>query len=210
VSRPRILLADDHTLVLEAFTSLLEPEYEVVGTVLDGRELLVVAPKLKPDVIVLDISMPHLNGLDAANKLLSRLDVKLVFLTVNEDPDMVAEAFRIGAKGYLLKSSAATELFQAIQAVLEGKTYVTPLLTKNNTAFFIPGCTPLKNLSKLTVRQREVLQLLAEGNTMRKTAEILSVTPRTVAYHKYCMMEKLQINTNSELIQYAFKIDLVH
>ena len=210
MSRPRVLLADDHTLVLEAFTSLLEPEYEVVGTVLDGRELLAVAPKLKPDVIVLDISMPHLNGLDAASKLLSRLDVKLVFLTVNEDPDMVAEAFRIGAKGYLLKSSAASELFQAIQAVLEGKTYVTPLLTKNKTAFFIPGCTPLKNLSKLTVRQREVLQLLAEGNTMRKTAEILSVTPRTVAYHKYCMMEKLKINTNSELIQYAFKTDLVH
>jgi len=210
VSRPRVLLADDHTLVLEAFTSLLESEYEIVGAVLDGRELLAVAPKLQPDIIVLDISMPHLNGLDAASKLLSRLDVKLVFLTVNEDPDMVAEAFRIGAKGYLLKSSAASELFQAIQVVLEGGTYVTPVLTKNNTDFFIPGDTPLKKLSKLTVRQREVLQLLAEGNTMRKTAEILSVTPRTVAYHKYCIMGKLGINTNSELIQYAFKIDLVH
>ena len=209
MSRPRILLADDHTLVLEAFTSLLEPEYEVVGTVLDGRELLALAPKLQPDVIVLDIFMPNLNGLDAAAKLLNRLDVKLVFLTANEDPDMVAEAFRIGARAYLLKSSAPSELFQAIQAVLEGRTYVTPLLTRNDAAFG-RGYTAPKNLGKLTVRQREVLQLLAEGNTMKKTASILSVTTRTIAYHKYCMMEKLQIKTNSELIQYAIKIDLVH
>jgi DNA-binding NarL/FixJ family response regulator len=208
--RPRVLLADDHAILLEAFKQLLEPEYNVVGTVSDGRELLAAAPKLRPEVIVTDISMPNLNGLDACRKLRKALpEVKLVFLTVNEDPDLVAEAIRIGANGYLLKSSAASELFQAIKSVLNGGTYITPLVAEGMIGSLMGGTHGRGSIDKLTVRQREVLQLLAEGNTMKKTAGILSVTPRTVAFHKYRIMEELQIETNAELIQFAVKNGLV-
>lgn len=208
--RPRILLADDHAILLEAFKTLLEPEYEVVGTVTDGRELLTAAPKLRPEVIVTDISMPNLNGLDACRKLRKVLpDVKLVFLTVNEDPDLVAEAIRIGANGYLLKSSAASELFQAIKSVLSGGTYITPLVTEGMIGSLMGGTRGRGSIDKLTVRQREVLQLLAEGNTMKKVAAILNVTPRTVAFHKYRIMDELHIETNAELIQLAVKSGLV-
>lgn len=208
--RPRILLADDHAILLEAFKTLLEPEYEVVGTVSDGRELLAAAPKLQPDVIVTDISMPNLNGLDACRKLRKVLpEVKFVFLTVNEDPDLVAEAIRIGANGYLLKSSAASELFQAIKSVLSGGTYITPLVTKGMIGSLMGGSRGRGPIDKLTIRQREILQLLAEGNTMKKAAAILCVTPRTVAFHKYRIMEELQIDTNAELIQFAIKSGLI-
>lgn len=210
MKRPRILLADDHTILLEAFKTLLEPEYEVVGTVSDGRELLAAAPKLRPEVIVTDISMPNLNGLDACRKLRKILpEVKLIFLTVNEDPDLVAEAIRIGANGYLLKSSAASELFQAIKSVLNGGTYITPLVTEGMIGSLMGGTRGRGSIDKLTIRQREVLQLLAEGNTMKKAAAILNVTPRTVAFHKYRIMEELQIGTNAELIQFAVKSGLV-
>ena len=136
--RPRIFLADDHSLLLEAFSNLLEPKYEVVGTALDGREMLTKVSKLKPDVVLMDISMPNMNGFDAGEKLKKILpDVKLIFLTVNEDSDMVTEAFRIGANGYLLKSSAASELFQAIEAVMNSKNYVTPKITQGTMSFII-------------------------------------------------------------------------
>ena len=208
--RPRVLLADDHAILLEAFKKLLEPEYEVVGTVSDGRELLAAAPKLQPEVIVTDIAMPNLNGLDACRKLRKVLpEVKLVFLTVNEDPDLVAEAIRIGANGYLLKSSAASELFQAIKSVLSGGTYITPLVTKGMIGSLMGGSRGRGSIDKLTIRQREILQLLAEGNTMKKAAAILCVTPRTVAFHKYRIMEELQIDTNAELIQFAIKSGLI-
>lgn len=208
--RPKILLADDHAILLEAFQKLLEPEYDVVGTVADGRELLAAAPKLQPEVIVTDISMPNLNGLDACRKLRKILpEVKLIFLTVNEDPDLVAEAIRIGANGYLLKSSAASELFQAIKSVLNGGTYITPLVAGGMIGSLMGGARGRGSINKLTIRQREVLQLLAEGNTMKKTAVILNVTPRTVAFHKYRIMDELQIKTNAELIQFAVKSGLV-
>jgi len=208
--RPRILLADDHSLLLEAFSKLLEPKYDVVGTATDGRKMLAMVQKLKPDVVLLDIAMPNLNGFDAGEKLKKLLpEVKIVFLTVNEDPDMVTEAFRIGANGYLLKNSAASELFQALDAVLNSKTYVTPSLEAGMLNSFIKNPGGQKAHGNLTIRQREVLQLLAEGHTMKEVAASLNITPRTVAFHKYQIMEDLDIKTNSELIQYAIKHGLV-
>jgi DNA-binding NarL/FixJ family response regulator len=208
--RPRIFLADDHTLLLEAFSNLLESRYEIVGTASDGREMLSMVSKLKPDVVVLDIAMPNLNGFDAGEKLKKILpEIKLIFLTVNEDSDMVTEAFRIGANGYLLKSSAASELFQAIDAVLSGSNYVTPKIAKGMISAFIKNPDGHKAHGSLSLRQREVLQMLAEGNTMKQVASALNITPRTVAFHKYQIMEDLEIKTNSELIQYALKHGLV-
>lgn len=209
--RPRVLLADDHALLLDAFTKLLEPECEVVATVTDGRALLTAAAKHNPDVVVLDISMPLLNGLDAGRQLQKMMpELKLIFLTVNADPDIAAEAFRIGASGYLLKSSAASELFQAIREALQGRAYVTPLATLG----MVESLTrhrgePHKGIHTLTPRQREVCQLLAEGHTMKDTATLLHVTPRTVAFHKYEMMKRLGLKNNAELIQFAIKQGLV-
>ena len=210
MKRARILLADDHRLLLEAFENLLEPEFEVVGTATDGRALLVAARELKPDVIVLDIAMPLLNGLGAAQRLKQMMpEIKLIFLTVNEDPDFASEAFRIGASGYLLKNSAASELFQAIEAVLEGKAYVTPLITQGMIESFQYGHDRSEASVKLTPRQREVLQLLAEGRSMKEAANILDVSPRTVAFHKYRIMEGLQLKTNADLVQFAIKTGIV-
>lgn len=204
--RPRVFLADDHTLLLEAFRKLLEPKYDVVGTATDGRQMLSQVRKLQPDVVVLDISMPRLNGFDAGEKLKKILPrVKLLFLTQNEDPDMVAEAFRIGANGYLLKNSAASELFQAIDTVINRGNYVTPAIAEGMINSFIKSPDGKKLHGSLTFRQREVLQLLAEGNTMKQIASILNISARTVAFHKYQIMEDLEIKTNSELIQYAIK-----
>jgi DNA-binding NarL/FixJ family response regulator len=208
--RPRVFLADDHTLLVDAFSNLLESKYDVVGTASDGREMLSMVSKLKPDVVVVDIAMPNLNGFDAGEKLKKILpEIKLIFLTVNEDSDMVAEAFRIGANGYLLKSSAADELFQAIDAVLKGGKYVTPKIAKGMMDSFIKDPGGHKVHGSLSLRQREVLQLLAEGKTMKLVASTLNITPRTVAFHKYQIMEDLEIKTNSELIQYAIKHGLV-
>jgi DNA-binding NarL/FixJ family response regulator len=193
VTRPRVLLADDHRLLREAFARLLEPDCEVVGAVGDGRALLDAAPQLRPDVVVLDIAMPQLNGLDAARQLL------------NEDPEIAAEAFRIGASGYLLKNSAASELLQAIQEVTRGRSYVTPLVTRELVESFIHPRGSGAKPTELSPRQREVLQLLAEGHTMKEIATTLKITPRTVAFHKYSMMDLLGLKSNAELIQYAFQ-----
>lgn len=204
--RARIFLADDHSLLLDAFSKLLESKYEVVGTATDGRMMLKMVSKLKPDLVLMDIAMPNLNGFDAGEKLKKLLpEVKLVFLTVNEDPDMVTEAFRIGANGYLLKSSPAPELFQAIEDVLNSKNYVSPTLTQSMDDAFIKNPSGQKVHGELSLRQREVLQLLAEGKTMKQVAVVLNITPRTVAFHKYQIMETLDVKTNSELIQYAIK-----
>ena len=208
--RARIFLADDHTLLLDAFSNLLEPKYEVVGTATDGRKMLERVSKLAPDLVLMDIAMPKLNGIDAGEKLKKiQPDVKLVFLTVNEEPEMVAEAFRIGADGYLLKSSAASELFEAIEVVLNSKNYVSPKLAKNKAGALVRNPGVQKMHGELSLRQREVLQLLAEGHTMKKVAVILNITPRTVAFHKYQIMETLAVETNSELIQYAVKHGIV-
>jgi DNA-binding NarL/FixJ family response regulator len=207
---PRVLLADDHTLVLEAFEKLLEPDYTVVGAVSDGRALLAAAAELKPDVIVLDIAMPLLNGLDAARQLKKTMPaIKLIFLTMNEDPDLAREAFRLGASGYLLKISAASELSKAINEALSGRSYVTPHITQGMVESFIRRPGGDRDLPQLTPRQREVLQLLAEGRSMKEAADILNVTPRTVAFHKYRMMEQLQLKTNADLIQFAIREGIV-
>ena len=205
----RVVLADDHNLVREAFSILISNEVDVVGSASDGRELIKVVTETNPDIVVSDISMPNLNGLDAAIKLLKRdPDLKFIFLTVSDDPELVAEVFRVGAKGFLLKSSAATELVQAIQAVASGATYVTPLVTGSMIGSLMAG-DRADMADKLTVRQREILQLLAEGNTMKSTAEILCLTPRTVAFHKYRIMERLGIENSAQLVRFAVKNGLV-
>lgn len=207
---PRVMLADDHTILVQAFRKLLEPRFEVVGTVSDGRALLEAAPRLKPDVIVADIAMPLLNGLDAGRQLKVIMPaVKLIFLTMNEDPDLAVEAMRAGASGYLLKNSAPSELFRAIQDTLMGKSYVTPQIARGMREVFIRDPRPKKKHASLTIRQREVIQLLAEGKSMKEAADILKVTPRTVAFHKYRIMKELGLKTTADLVQYAVKSAIV-
>lgn len=206
---PRVLLADDHALLLGAFEKLLAGECEVVGQVSDGRALIVAAETLKPDVIVLDISMPLLNGLEAGRQIKQELrNVKLVFLTMQEDPDVAAEAFRSGASGYLLKRSAASELATAIREVTQGRSYITPLIAEGLVGSLLHVDEHKPDL-ELTSRQREVLQLLAEGHSMKEVANLLNLTPRTVAFHKYRMMEHLKVKSTAELIQYAVRHHIV-
>ena len=209
MGRPRVLLADDHALLLGAFEKLLSADCDIVGQVSDGRALVAAAEELKPDVIVLDISMPLLNGLEAARQIKQKArGAKLVFLTMNEDTDLAAEAFRAGASAYLLKRSAASELLTAIREVLQGNSYVTPLITEGLVGSLLHGADHAPS-QDLTPRQREVLQLLAEGRSMKEVASLLKLTPRTVAFHKYRMMEQLKIKSTAELVQYAVKNHIV-
>ena len=204
--KPRLILADDHTIIVEAFRKLLEPVYEIVAAVSDGRALLETAPKIKPDVIVVDIGMPLMNGLEAGVRLRELMPTtKLIFLTMNEDPDLAVEAMRCGASGYLLKSSAASELTHAIQRALKGQTYVTPQIARGMQKAFIKNPQATMHAKNLTPRQREVVQLLAEGRSMKEVASVINVTPRTVAFHKYRVMEELNLKTSADLIQFAIK-----
>jgi len=206
VKRPRVLLADDHQMLLDALKELLEPSYDVVGLVTDGRALLKASEKLQPDIIVLDIAMPKLNGLDAARQLKQSMPtVRLVFMTMNEDPYLVAEAFRAGASAFLLKQAAGLELNRAIERVLKGGTYVTPSVAKGLDDISLRDPKNRDVAPEPTARQREVIQLLAEGRTMKEVARLLYITPRTVAAHKYTVMELLQLKTSAELVQYAIK-----
>ena len=207
MTRPRILLADDHTILLDAFRALLEAEFDVVGTVTDGRMLLEECARLHPDVVVLDIAMPLLNGLDAGRQLkAAQSSVKLIYLTMNPNPDLAGEALRLGASGYVLKSSAATELKQALREALKGRSYITPLITRDVVGSLIHR---REGVPELTSRQREVLQLLAEGRSMKEVGAILNLTPRTVAFHKYRMMEQLRLKTTAELVQFAVRQGVV-
>jgi DNA-binding NarL/FixJ family response regulator len=207
--RPRVILADDHTLLLEAFSKLLAEECDVVGTVSNGRALLEAAERLRPDVAVVDISMPLLNGIDAARQLKRLLpEIRIVFLTMNEDPDLAAEAFRAGASGYLLKRSAASELLTAIREMMKRRSYVTPLVTEGLMGSMMQEREE-KKTDELTPRQCEVIQLVAEGRSMKEIGAILNITPRTVAFHKYQIMEQLRIKTTAELIRYAIKHRIV-
>lgn len=207
---PKVILADDHKILLEAFRKLLEPHYEVLATVSDGRALLTAAATLKPDVILLDIGMPLLNGLEAARQLKSKLPtVRLIFLTMQEDPELAVEAMRAGASGYLLKTSASSELLHAMQEALKGKTYVTPRISQGMENSFIRDPRGRQKAKSLTPRQCEVVQLLAEGKSMKEIADVLHVTPRTVAFHKYKTMEELALKSTAELIQFAIKNHIV-
>ena len=208
MAKPRILLADDHTLVAEAFKRLLEPEFDVVGTVADGRALLRVAPELRPDVVLVDLNMPLLNGLDASEQLKQIAPrIKIIVLTMNEDPEIAAATLDKWASGYLLKKSAASELLKAVRDVLRGGKYVTPALEG-----MIPNRSRdarAESTRSLTARQREVLQLLAEGHTMKEAAAILNVATRTVAFHKYRIMQEFGLENNSDLLRFAMKHGLV-
>jgi DNA-binding NarL/FixJ family response regulator len=200
-------MADDHLMLLEAFKALLDPDFEVVGMVTDGRTLLEEFSRLHPDVVLLDVAMPLLNGLDAGRQLKAqRRSVKLIYLTMNPDPDLAGEALRLGASGYVLKSSAAQELKQAIHEALRGRSYITPLITRDVVGSLIQQ---RPSRTELTARQREVLQLLAEGKSMKEVAAILDLTPRTVAFHKYRMMEQLRLKTSAELVKFAVQQGVV-
>ena len=206
MKRPRVLLAENHRLLREAFAHLLQPSCDVVGAVGDGRALLAAAAERRPDIVVLDVALPLLNGLDAARQLRRVLPkVKLIFLTMSENADLAAEAFRIGASGYLLKNSGVSELLQAIQVVFQGRSYVTPLATRGMVDTLLRASEPARKGGELSPRRREVLQLLAEGHTMKETARILKITPRTVAFHKYGMMEEHGIKSNAELVHFAVR-----
>jgi DNA-binding NarL/FixJ family response regulator len=209
--RSRILIADDHNLMAELCQRLLEPEFDVVGVFTNGRALVRAAGELKPDVVVLDIAMPILNGLDAGRQLKQILPaVKLVYLTMNSDVVLAAEAFRRGASGYLLKTCAAADLVRAVRDALRSRTYLSPALSRDTVNFLRTRENKLIDESELlTPRQREVLQLLAEGRAMKEVASILRMTPRTVAYHKYRMMEVLGATNSSELVKYAVRNHMI-
>jgi len=193
-------------MLVDALKSVLEPRCEVVGTVSDGRALLEAAAKLQPDIVVLDIAMPRLNGLDAGRQLKQKLPrVKLIFLTMNEDPYLVGEAFRAGASAFLLKQAAALELMDAIDQVLKGVSYVTPHAAEGLANISLRDPKAREHAPEPTPRQREVIQLLAEGRSMKEVASALNIASRTVAAHKYAVMELLQLKSNAELVQYAIK-----
>jgi len=208
---PRILIADDHTLVAEACTKLLESEYEVVATVSDGRALVRAAIELKPHLIIVDVAMPLLNGLDAGQQVKELLPaVKLLYLTMNQDAELAAEAFRRGASGYLLKTCAASELATAVREVLRHKSYLSPMIAKDTVDFLLrQDKNWIDEGDRLTERQREVLQLLAEGKCMKEVADVLNITSRTVAFHKYRIMELLNAKSSAELVQYAMRNHLI-
>jgi DNA-binding NarL/FixJ family response regulator len=207
MKRPRVLLADDHTLFLQGISKLLESDIEVVGTVQDGRALTAAAEQLKPDVVVLDIAMPLLNGLDAARSLKKNLPlVRIVFLTMHMNPAYVTEAFRAGGSAYLLKGCEVSELLAAIREVLKGHAYVTPLVTKETLDSLLHSDSrggDRRPAAQLTGRQREVLQLLAEGRTTKEVAQLLNISVRTVEFHKSNLMEQLGLHSRAELIKYA-------
>jgi DNA-binding NarL/FixJ family response regulator len=206
---PRILLADDHVMLLDALAKLLADEWDVVGRVSDGRDVAAAAEQLRPELIVLDIAMPPVSGLDVGRQIKQVLpQIKLVFMTMNDDPELAAEAFRAGASGYVLKRSAATELSTAIREVMKGRSYVPSFLTRDIMSALLAD--PRRPQSReLSPRQQQVLRRLASGDSMKEVAAALNVSPRTVAFHKYQMMTQLQIKSTAELIQYAVKHKVV-
>ena len=211
MKRARVVLADDHTMVLEALKRIVEEsEFDVIGTFKDGKTLVDAAPGLEPDVIVLDIGMPRMNGL-IAGELLKKLcpRAKLIYMTMNRYSDLAVEAFQLGASGYLLKTSALSELVYAIREALLARSYITPQLADIRDGSTARELRQQRARPKLTMRQKEVLQLLAEGRTMKEIAFLLNLSPRTIAFHKYKMMEQLRLKTSAELVQFAVKQGVV-
>jgi DNA-binding NarL/FixJ family response regulator len=206
----KVLLADDHTMVAQGLQLLLKDSFDLVGTVRDGRALLEAAARLKPDVIIADISMPLLNGLDAVRQLKSNgVEAKVIILTMHADPHLAADAFRAGASGFVLKESAGEELIQAIREILQGRAYLTPLIAKDMITVLTEAKSEGGSEAKLTSRQREVLQLIAEGRTMKEVAGVLNISARTAETHKYEMMNVLGVRTTAELVQCAIRLRLV-
>jgi DNA-binding NarL/FixJ family response regulator len=210
-NRPQIMIADDHKFVADACRKLLEPEFDVVATVGDGRALVRIAANLKPQLIIIDIGMPLLNGLDAGCQVKQILpSVKLVFLTMNTDPALAAEAIRRGASGYLLKTCAASELILAIRVVLKGMSYLSPAIAKETVDFMLRQDEEfIDEGQRLTKRQREVLQLLSEGRSMRQVAQTLNVSRETVSYHKYGIRERLNAKSDADLVRYAIRSHII-
>jgi DNA-binding NarL/FixJ family response regulator len=210
-NRPHIVIADDHTFMADACKKLLEPKYDVVATVGDGRALVRIAATLKPQVIIIDIGMPLLNGLDAGHQVKQLLpSVKLVFLTMNTDPVLAAEAFRRGASAYLLKTCGASELIAAVREVLKGMSYVSPAIAKETVDLLLRKDKEfIEEGDRLSERQREVLQLLAEGKSMKEVAYELNVAADTVAKQKYRIMKTLNVKNTAELVQYAIRNHII-
>jgi DNA-binding NarL/FixJ family response regulator len=209
--RPRLLLADDHTLMLDGIRLMLQPEFELVGCVGNGQELLSAAKKLKPDVILLDISMPVLNGIDSAKQLRKIApSTKLIFVTMYADADYIAEAFRAGAAGYVLKRSAASELLTAIREVLKGNHFVSPIVTKYAVDSMVEPSKFVGRLSdRLRPRQREVLQLVAEGRTRKEIAALLNIAVKTVEFHKAPLRRGLHLRTVADFTRYAIEHGMI-
>ena len=211
MSRARVLLADDHRMVAEGVKRLLEEEFELAAVVEDGRQLVETARRLRPDVIVADITMPHLNGIEALRQLKQdNPEVRVVFLTMHKDAAYARRALEAGARGYVLKHSAQTELFLAVRAALDGNTFISPTLAGEVFRVLKVSPThPSDPVALLTPRQREILQLFAEGCSTKDIASKLDISPRTVEYHKYQMMESLKLQSSAELIHFAIKNGIV-
>ena len=208
--RTRVLLADDHAVVAQGLEALLKGSFDLVGVVYDGRALVEAAESLRPDIVVTDISMPLLNGLDAIRQIRTRRpSVKIVVLTMHKETQLAVDAFRAGASGYVLKVSPGEELILAIEQVALGRAFVTTLLAKDLITLLMEAAGEGSTESPLTPRQREVLQLVAEGRTMKEVASILKISPRTAESHKYEIMQVLGVNTTAALIQYAVRLKLV-
>jgi DNA-binding NarL/FixJ family response regulator len=209
-SRPRVLIADDHVLVAEGLKNFLTSHFNVVAVVHDGQSLLHMAQALRPEIVVADIGMPVLNGLDAGERVKRILpSAKLIFLTVSPDPDVVVEAFRRGASGYLLKNSAPVELVSAIRCVLEGKAYISPELCTIVPELLASFDVNRSCGERLTERQVEVLQLLAEGKSLKEAGAVLNLTARTIAFHKYRIMNNLHLRNDADIVQYALRTHVV-
>ncbi len=204
MTKPRVLIADDHQILVASLKILLGAHCEIVGTANDGQSLIAKALELRPDLVIADIHMPQLNGLEACERLQNELpDTRVILLTVNEDTDTAEEAIRRGAFGYVLKKDAASELFKAVQSVAAGRLYISARIAQGPTSLFVARARRRTSAEPLTLRQREVLQLLAEGKSMKEAGDILQIAPRTIAFHKYAMMHQLGITRNSELVLYA-------
>jgi DNA-binding NarL/FixJ family response regulator len=211
MKRSRVLIADDHSMVIDGLRALLEPEYEVVGAVNDGRAVLPEVRRLRPDVVVIDISMPLLNGLDCARQLRDAgCTAKILILTMHPDATLAQEALAAGASGYVLKSSPGSELKAALGDVLRGRIYLSPAVTRDMDEVMGRMTSIHQDVwARLTPRQREVLQLLAEGKSHKEVANVLNISVKTAEYHKYAILDKLGLKTNAELVQYAIRHGII-
>ncbi len=210
MTRPRVVLADDHLMVIDGMSSLLRSEFDVVATAENGRELIATVQRLDPDVVVTDMQMPILNGIEAIAQL-SRLKAraKIILLTMHSDVSYAMRAFEAGASGYILKHAAYAELAVAIREVLKGRVYLTPMIAKDVLDQFMRRPDPPSGLSLLTARQREIMQLVAEGRTAKEIASVLNVSPRTVEFHKTCIMDRLRLRNHADLVREAVKYGLI-